>query len=144
MQNLVKTISTLEEIQYGKPASTKEIIQEQKALQNQGYPLLPAEYIELLHHYNGILYNNAALYGISPLGDFFLDILKENILINNSDPNKIYLGDNDFDYLAYNQIEHSYQIIDKEDKEVLHTYSDIFSAVKHILKINDDIQQYLY
>lgn len=131
INNLLKT-----NIQTSQGLNTAELINYQKTLYENNLPHIPKEYIELLHHFNGIVYNGAYLFGINPLEDFFLDILKENTLFPPTSENMLFLGYNEYDFLNWNQQEQTYQIIDKEDQEVLHSYPDITSAINCLLRIN--------
>lgn len=120
----------------GKPVNVKKIILAQKELaQNRNAPL-PKGFLEFLHRCNGISYDGAGIFGIAPEGRIFLDIVPANQMSPFSGcPELVILGCDEFDYLAYNAECRRYQIIDKEDLEVLEEYSDIEPAILHILKI---------
>ena len=139
MQNLVKQLSTYSDANAGAPLNSKEIIFYQKELYENQIATIPADYLIFLHSFNAFLYNGSALYGLSPVGDFFLDILGENIYADHpNSSNIILLGHSELDYLAYNNAEFCYQIIDKSDFMVLKTYQSCNDAIKHILKIAND------
>lgn len=143
MQTLVNFLQSLSDANAGKPVDNGQIILCQKQLQQNDIAPIPTEYIELLHHFNAFAYEGSYLYGVSPFKDFFLDILRENRLINHPLAAAIIiLGANEYDYLSYNWQDSTYQIIDKSDFMVLNTYHHCNDAVKHILKIEDD-NQYL-
>jgi len=141
MQNLIKQLNTFSEASAGTPVNSTKIIRCQKALVQNDIASIPDEYLELLHHFNAFAWDGSFLFGISPFKDFFLDILHENIFISPPENDKIIiLGFNEYDYLAYNSTTSHYQIIDKSEFMVLNIYADCASAIRHILKIEDEYQ----
>ncbi len=138
MQTLIKYLSHSPAAQTAAGLKAPEIIACQKSLRLNGLAAVPPDFIEFLHHFNGLIFRGAYLFGICPLGDFFLDILKENILFCLPHSPALLLGYNEYDFLAYNPELQCYQIIDKDDAEVLHSYPDAASAIKHLLKVDDD------
>ena len=108
----------------------------QQFLKQHNYALLPPEFIEFLHHFNGISYNGSTIYGILTSQNL-QDISKTNTsIIHPLHKDLVFLGHDDLDYLAYNERHQVYQIIDKADFEVLEEYKDLSSALQHILKID--------
>ncbi len=105
----------------GEPLEAEALIVAQKILVNSGLDFIPRKYTDFLHHYNGIKANGAYLFGASV--DDELDIVDRNGLMRK--PNgTILLGCNPFDILVYNYQLKQYQIIDKEDFEVLDSYAE--------------------
>ena len=139
MENLVNFINTLGSTAHtGPKLKSKDIILCQKELCFNGIATIPDEYLKFLHHFNALTYGSAALFGIVPQRDFYLDILRENILINH--PQKattIILGFDEMSYFGYDSKNSLYQIIDKSDLEVLHTYNNCVDALMYALKIYD-------
>ena len=139
MQKLVKQLKTLSEANAGKPVSTKQIILCQRSLNDNGIAQIPAEYVEILHHFNAFAYDGGFLYGIAPLKGFFMDIIGENLLADLPFPETtIVLGSDECCYLVWNTEQNRYQLIDKTDQMVLNTYTDCADAIRDILKIEDD------
>lgn len=124
-----------------KTNSTKtstHVIVTQQFLKQHGFAGLPSEFVEFLHNSNGIISDGGVICGIHSNKNN-TDISTLNILIFHPlHKDMVFLGYDDFDYLAYNQKHKVYQIIDKDDLEVLEEYTDFTSAARHILKTNDD------
>ena len=136
MKNILDQLQTLRNIRLGAPVDTKNIILCQKELIKNQIAQVPDSFLQILHRYNAISYDCANIYGIAPQGKIFFDSVKTNILSPMEDKkNTVILGADEFDYMAYNTPRGLYQIIDKEDMEVLEEYTDIEQALYHILKI---------
>lgn len=136
MRNLIQYIQKHTSTRLGSPIKTAKIILCQKELVQNGNAMLPDAFLELLHNFNAVSYDGARIFGIAPDKKIFMDI----VLANQMSPlagkqNMVVLGCDEFDYLAYNTQAQTYQIIDKEDLEVLEEYSEIEPAIRHILKI---------
>lgn len=141
MHKLVEQLNSLSDAHAGKPVDTAQIILCQKQLRENDIAALPEEYIRLLHHFNAFSRNGGFLYGIKPFKDFFLDIVGENMLaFHPLACLNVVLGCNEYDYLVWNCADACYQIIDKSDFMVLYTYADCADAVRHILKIENDLR----
>lgn len=118
--------------------TSTDIMTTQQILKQKKYASLPADVTEFLHTYNGISYNGGTVCGIYPHENY------QNLLTLNQNTKHplhkdlIFIGYDDFDYLAYNQKHHIYQIIDKADLEVLEEYQDFSDALQYILKIENE------
>lgn len=139
MEKLVNFINTLGSTAHtGPKLDSKDIIICQKELCRHGIAPVPGPYLEFLHHFNALTCDSAALFGIAPQGDFYLDILRENILIDHPEKSAIIiLGYDEMNYLGCNSQKSLYLIIDKSDLEVLHTYNNCDDALMYFLKIYD-------
>lgn len=105
----------------GEPLETEAVIVAQKVLYNMGLDFIPASYVAFLRYHNGIKANGCYLFGATV--DDELDIIDKNEQMQR--PNDtIILGYNDFDLLCYNYADKEYQIIDREDFEVIDSYTD--------------------
>ena len=136
MKRLFENLNKISSRHQGKPVNVQKIILAQKELVQNRNASLPHDFLEFLHRCNGISYDGAAIFGIAPEGRIFLDLVQANKMSPLSGfPELVILGCDEFDYLAYNAERRQYQIIDKEDSEVLEEYSDIEPAILHILKI---------
>lgn len=139
MNRLYEIMQKQNLIKLGSPVEAKNIIICQKNLMARHLPLIPDSFLDVLHTFNAVSWNGAHIYGISPKNANFSDILNENIR-RNRNPEILLLGCDEFDYLGYNKNSKSYQIIDKEDAEVLEEYSEreLELALTYILKIIDE------
>ena len=136
MKNIIQTLKKIPAAILGSPVNVKKIILCQKELTQNHNAMIPEDFLGLLHNFNAVAYDGAKIFGISPNGKIFMDIVLANQMSPLAgNPNIVVLGCDEFDYLAYNTETQTYQIIDKEDLEVLEEYSEIEPAVKHILKI---------
>ncbi len=136
MNNIIQHIKQITVAHLASPVNTQKIILCQKELTQNGNAMLPNAFLDILHSFNAVSYDGARIFGINPESKVFMDI----VLANQMSPlagkqNMVLLGCDEFDYLAYNAQTQTYQIIDKEDLEVLEEYSEIEPAIKHILKI---------
>lgn len=105
----------------GEPLEPEAIIVAQKVLHNMGMDFIPPSYTDFLKHYNGIKYDGSYLFGATVDDD--LDIIDKNAEMQKP-KNTILLGYNDFDLLCYNYQLKKYQIIDRNDFEVLESYTE--------------------
>lgn len=97
---------------------------------------IPAEYQRFLLYCNGLSYQGSYLGGIYPQSDTLTDLLRLNKKIHHPlSHDLIILGFNEMDYLGYNHKWQVYQLIDKQDLEVLEEYAEIEPALNHLLKI---------
>lgn len=112
------------------------LIYANKALERFHYCGLPQAYAEFLKECNGFQGEGCCLYGIYPEQGNFNDIVNANRGSGDfSNKTRIILGENEFDYLIYDKAKEEYQIVDKNDKEVLEEYNDLEEAIIHILKL---------
>ncbi|MBO5442153.1 MAG: hypothetical protein J6A33_00010 [Alphaproteobacteria bacterium] len=139
MNNLFNIMSKQQLIKLGSPVKAKDIILCQKQLLSNRFPTIPDSFLKILHTFNAVSFNGSHIFGISPENQYLTDIFKANIS-HNRNPNILLLGCDEFDYLGYNQLSKSYQIIDKEDAEVLEEYPEreLELALTYILKIIDE------
>lgn len=97
---------------------------------------IPSDYLHFLHFCNGLQYQDAWLLGIFEEHTQINDICRFNLQISHPlSKDIIFLGFDEFDLLGYNQKWNGYQIIDKDDFEVLEEYQDLETALNYILKI---------
>lgn len=137
MQNILNKIVFSENTYTGKNIDIKELIFYQRKLRLNNFPCIPEDYIKFLHQYNSLIGNNFWLFGIKPRKNNDMDIIFENIAINH--PNKkqcLILGFDDVCYLIWNQQTLSYQLIDKNDFEVLNNYQTCSNALTDFLGLN--------
>ncbi len=120
----------------GKPLQNEQLLRCRQFLHQQQIALPPDTFIELLKHFNGLILEDAAIFGILPEPGRFTELGAENIRIAHPlRSDLIILGADGFDLLAYNAKYEVYQIIDEQDFEVLEEYEEFIPALNHILKI---------
>lgn len=135
MQNFVAKISARNDIEKQAALNPAQIINCQKQLRQNNIAPIPEAYLELLHIYNGLYLNGTWLAGIHD-DRTNLDLCLLNIQAKHPlSRDIIILGCDDFDYLAFNHKWQAYQIIDKDDLEVLEEYQQLEQALNHLLKL---------
>ena len=107
--------------QEGEPLESEALIVAQKVLHNMGLDFIPPTYVAFLKHHNGIKANGSFLFGATV--DDELDIIDQNEQLQRPEKT-ILLGRNGFDLLGYNYEKKVYQIIDREDFEILESYAE--------------------
>lgn len=105
----------------GEKLESEALITAQKILFNMGLPSIPQTYADFLKQYNGLKANGAYLFGATVDND--LDIVDLNEQMPKPD-GTLLLGYNDFDLLVFNFANKQYQIVDREDMEVLDSYQE--------------------
>lgn len=139
MDNFIEIIKNTPYCVCEEPLKQIDFLQYQRELVKNNLPMLPQDFINLLHFANGISYDGAEVWAIFPLKDCFKDIKKENLGMKfEIQGNLLILGINDFDYLAYNKTENLYQIIDRQDWDVLAQSTDLSEMLSQILRIELD------
>lgn len=120
----------------GKPLQNEQLLRCRQILHQQQIALPPQAFIELLKNFNGLLLEDAVIFGILPEPGSFAELVAGNLRIAHPlRSDLIFLGGDGFDLLAWHQKYEVYQIIDKQDFEVLEEYEEFIPALNHILKI---------
>ena len=136
MKNFFEQLRLLPDLEPQTGGTEADIVSEQESLKNNGIAQIPQAYIDFLHLSNGLIYNGAMLFGIYSSEENLLNITTLNLEIHHPlCHDLILLGQNEMDYLGYNQKWKVYQIIDKDDFEVLDEYQNCIEALKDLLKI---------
>lgn len=136
MQNFINKINQISGIITDSSLTPAQIIRCQKQLKQNNIALVPDEYLQLLRFSNGLRGNGSLLAGIYPENPEFPDLLRLNLRVRHPlCRDLIILGVNEMDYLGYNHKWQVYQIIDKDDFEVLEEYHELTAALNDILKI---------
>lgn len=132
----IKLLQDTPDICRGKPLQNEQLLHCRQFLHQQQIALPPDAFIELLKYFNGLILEDAAIFGILPEPGSFAELGTENIRIAHPLRSDLsILGADGFDLLAYNAKYEVYQIIDKQDFEVLEEYEEFIPALNHILKI---------
>ncbi len=136
MQNFINKINQISGIVTDSSLTPAQIIRCQKQLKQNNIAPIPDEYLQLLRFSNGLRGNGSLLAGIYPENPEFPDLLRLNLRVRHPlCRDLIILGVNEMDYLGYNHKWQVYQIIDKDDFEVLEEYHELTAALNDILKI---------
>lgn len=136
MQNFINKINQISGIVTDSSLTPAQIIRCQKQLKQNNIAPVPDEYLQLLRFSNGLRSNGSLLAGIYPENPEFPDLLRLNLRVRHPlCRDLIILGVNEMDYLGYNHKWQVYQIIDKDDFEVLEEYHELTAALNDILKI---------
>ena len=136
MQNFINKINQISGIVTDSSLTSAQIIRSQKQLKQNNIAPVPDEYLQLLRFSNGLRGNGSLLAGIYPENPEFPDLLRLNLRVRHPlCRDLIILGVNEMDYLGYNHKWQVYQIIDKDDFEVLEEYHELRAALNDILKI---------
>ncbi len=136
MQNFINKINQISGIVTDSSLTPAQIIRCQKQLKQNNIAPVPDEYLQLLRFSNGLRGNGSLLAGIYPENPEFPDLLRLNLRVRYPlCRDLIILGVNEMDYLGYNHKWQVYQIIDKDDFEVLEEYHELTAALNDILKI---------
>ncbi len=119
----------------GEPLESEAVIVAQKVLHNMGLDFIPPSYVAFLKHHNGIKADGCYLFGATV--DDELDIIDQNEKLPRPEKT-ILLGRNEFDMLAYNYEKKEYQIVDRQDMEVIDSYieNDIDTALSAIFQVS--------
>lgn len=136
MQNFINKINQISGIVTDSSLTPAQIIRCQKQLKQNNIAPVPDEHLQLLRFSNGLRGNGSLLAGIYPENPEFPDLLRLNLRVRHPlCRDLIILGVNEMDYLGYNHKWQVYQIIDKDDFEVLEEYHELTAALNDILKI---------
>jgi|GEM_PF-4508939 len=103
------------------PFKTKDVIEIQKELVKNGYPLLPLEFIGFLKYYNGLKGEDSAILGVLPK-DEWLDIVAFNEMHNGS-KDMVILGYDDFCFLVYDEMQKDYLLVDRDTGDEVESFS---------------------
>ena len=134
MIDILTQINDLEGKICASPVTAEQIIRTQQDLKLSGFPLIPDDYVKFLHHFNGVCWDDSCAYGINPeTGNN--DLLAANKNFFSPQEGKIILGEDDFDFLAYNPQTQTYEIIDREDFSLLQSYTKLETALCCLLKL---------
>lgn len=118
------------------PLDTKQAILLQKELNDNEFATIPDSFMQILHVSNGISCNSSVVLG-SFEQDPLKDIVSQNIRFD-TDKNTLLLGISEMDLFVYKPQNKVYQIIDREDMEVLDEYDEdkLLKALSAFLKIS--------
>lgn len=136
MQSLIRLLKKNKSVRCENPLKTADIIQTQKALVKQGCPFLPAEFIDFLKSCNGAKGVDSVIFGIPPLANEDLDIIKFNQALTMPKGYAV-LGMDDFCYLVYDQQSEQYRLLTRDSGVILETFNqneleDALTGIIHL------------
>ena len=117
MEKFIEMLQSESVLEKQKPLRSVDVIEAQKRLVKEGYPLLPAQFIDFLKVCNGLRGESCAVFGIDP-DDKLLDIVDFN-KEHNASKSKVILGYDDFCFLVYDSSKERYALLDREDGDDL-------------------------
>ena len=120
------------------PVDTKQSILLQKELNDNEFAPIPESFMQVLHASNGISYDSSVILGTfthEPLQD----IVSQNIRFG-TDENTLILGLSEMDFFVYKPKKKTYQIVDRDDFEVLSEYpeEDVLKAIEAFLRVSNE------
>ena len=120
MENFIRNLSG-QIFEQGEKLESEALIVAQKILVNNGMDFIPHSYSSFLKVYNGFKRDGAYLFGASIDDD--LDIVDKNKDMMKPE-NSLLLGYNEFDLLIFNYATKKYQIVDREDFDIIDEYNE--------------------
>ena len=120
MENFIRNLSG-QIFEQGEKLESEALIVAQKILVNNGMDFIPHSYSSFLKVYNGIKRDGAYLFGATIDDD--LDIVDKNKDMMKPE-NSLLLGYNEFDLLIFNYAIKKYQIVDREDFDIIDEYNE--------------------
>lgn len=136
MVGLLDVIQKDEDVMCGSPLDLRKAMIYNHNLKEAGLAEVPEDFIALLRQINGIWSDGATVFAINPESGLYTDIMAFNAEANCSDKKVVLiLGEDENDYLIYNDVLKIYQVIDKQDELVWAKYDNWEAALSHLLKI---------
>lgn len=116
------------------PADERKLILNNRQLKENGFPEVPAAWLDLLKTANGIWLDCAEIYGVRPDKEGFRDIFSESqdVIWEHLDGG-LLLGENEDDLLLFDG--QKYLIVDKIGENIWHKTEDAETAARFILKL---------
>lgn len=136
MPALDKLVKNTADIVCGTPLNSAAIKLYQRKLVDNGFPVLPDDYWQVIAEFNGLFYNGAIVYGLSPQEGLLPDLLEVNLNADWTDEaNALMLGENDTDILLYDGNKEEFMIIDKDDETVWKHSTDAAAVIACFLQL---------
>ena len=136
MKQLLQDIAQLDYAVTGSPLKESALDEVSEVLMVSGFPDIPQDMSDFLHKFNGISCGDGCVWGIDDAHHGIYDIAAENLTLSNPPPETILLlGENTLTYIAWNQKNKKYTMIDKASFEELHCFETLAEAISYVLKI---------
>ena len=128
MKEFMDKLKSRDDLHFCSKADVHHNIDARKYLTEENMAVFPDEFFSLVKYANGIVGTNARLYGISP--DSEDDVVRKNEQLNRADKSTVaVLGSNAFDYLVYDTLVKQYQLRDRIDDMVIHSFDTLPPAL---------------
>ena len=131
MSSFFDTLLQLDDILAGNAILSSHLKLCQLELEKNSLPQIPQDYIDFLSVANGLYYNGALLYGVSP----DLKVIKDILSANKKPSSNLILGENDSDWLIFDSKESEFQIRDKTDASLWKHSASLFDVLPYLLQI---------
>lgn len=136
MKQLLQAIAQLDYAVTGSPLKGSALDEVSEVLTASGFPDIPEDMVDFLRKFNGISCEDGYVWGIDDAHHGIYDIAAENLTLGNPYPeNILLLGENTLTYIAWNQKNKKYTMIDKSSFEELHCFETLAAAISYVLKI---------
>lgn len=136
IENLIKAVKNNDDIEKGTPLSASRILMYNHDLRDSGFLVLPEDFQEMIKVINGLWHDGAVIYAAEPEDTLFEDVLEMNFDFNLAEKEHLLiLGEDENDWLVYNNALEMFQVVDSEDFTVWAEYPDFSSAAARLLKI---------
>lgn len=126
-------LSNHPDILCGAPLRDTEYRLYKMSLKTEKFPDLPDDYWQVMGQINGLSYNGAQIYGISPTVRAFKDMRDVNQKIKH--PSLLFLGESADDWLVYDSEDGEFKIMDKYDNLIWKHTPSFALALRHLLQI---------
>lgn len=119
-----------------RPATEKDVAKCNKNLAALALPELPADYVELLQHCNGVAWNGVKFYGTDRITDPSDGFVLDDIVSNSDDEDDnyadsinvyeaLYVGCSDKEFFIYNAVNKKYEIYDGTETNLTATFDSV-------------------
>ncbi|MBP3546030.1 MAG: hypothetical protein J6K16_02725 [Alphaproteobacteria bacterium] len=135
MKEIIDLLRNSHKASLGGKADVRHNIDARKYLAEEEMAVFPDEFFTMVKYANGIRGDGINVYGILPDAENtnFKDAVYENERLDRSDISTIsVLGDNEFDYLVYDNLAKEYQMRDKLDDVVTYNFATLEQAIKYM------------
>ena len=135
MKEIIELLRDSHKVSMGGKANVHHNIDARKYLSEEGMAVFPDEFFSMVKYANGIRSDGVNIYGILPDAENtnFKDAVYENERLDRSDISTVsVLGDNEFDYLVYDNTAKEYQMRDKSDDVVIYNFATLKQALKYM------------
>ena len=128
-------ITMLNGVLLAQAPDAKQIIRTQQDLRFNLMPMMPSDFVELIHQFNLFEWNGAALFGVNPRS-YYLDVVAENVQLDLARKADILvLGRDDLAFLVYNAPLESYQIVAQDDLSVIKNCQHLLAGLRALWRI---------
>lgn len=122
------------ELLLASPPDTKQIIRTQQDLRLNLMPMMPDDFVALIHHFNLFECDGVALFGVNA-HSYYLDVFAENIQLDLERKKDILVLERDeFSFLIYNAVLNCYQIVAQDGLTLVKNCKNLLFALHTLFK----------